>query len=76
MTRRDLPHIHPAEAPWQETMAHALARNRSHPSRPGPRQHGPFSLANREDMPAIWCPCSVPHQLWRHISQGADLKSP
>ena len=63
MTRRDLPHIHPAEPPWQETMAHALAGNRSHPSRPGPRQHGPFSLANRADMPTIWCPSSVPHQL-------------
>ena len=76
MTRRDLPHIHPAEAPWQETTAHALVGNRSLPCRNALRPYGPFSLANQPEMPTIWSPCGASRQLRRHISQGAEPKSP
>lgn len=76
MTRRDLPHLHPAEAAWQETMAHALIRNISLPNRPGPRHTGPFSPANWSSRPIIRCPGDAYYQIRRHISHGADPKSP
>lgn len=76
MTRRDLPHLHPAEPPWQETTAHALIGNASLLSRPGPLHTGPFSLANWSGRPTIRCPRGAHHQLRRHISHGADPKSP
>jgi hypothetical protein len=41
----------------------------------GGKVHLP-EVRKRLDMPTIWCPCGVPHQLWHHISQGADPKSP
>lgn len=76
MTRRDLPHLHPAEAAWQETMALVLIGNTSLLSRHGSLHTGPFSLVNWSDRPTIGCPRGAYHQLRRHISHGADPKSP